>query len=190
MGKLTPNAVIGILRGKLGDLVFVPAADGTVIVKHRPVRKAEFTQSEKGNQSRFRKASAYVKFVRQQPGIYAFYQTIAKLTGKRPCDLAHADFFHPPVIQDVDLTSYTGRAGDLVQVHATDSVGVSGVSITIAQLDGLLLEHGEAQPGAESLRWVYLAQRDLSPGQTVLVHTIATDRLGNKVTKSVYQVLR
>jgi hypothetical protein len=80
MGKLTPNTVIGILRGKLGDLVFVPARDGTVIVKHRPVRKAEFSQAQMECQSGFGQASAYVKFVRQQAEIYAFYQTIAKVT--------------------------------------------------------------------------------------------------------------
>ena len=43
MAMLDPNTVIGILQGKVGDLVFVRTKDGRVIVRHRPVRKAEFT---------------------------------------------------------------------------------------------------------------------------------------------------
>ena len=60
MAKLDPNTVVGILRGKLGNLVFVPAADGSVIVKHRPTRKAAFSSAQTANQGRFGRAAAYV----------------------------------------------------------------------------------------------------------------------------------
>ena len=46
MAILNPNTVIGLLRGKLGELVFVRATDGTVIVKHRPSRRAPYTAAE------------------------------------------------------------------------------------------------------------------------------------------------
>jgi len=77
MAKLDPNSLVGQLRGKVGDLVFVPATDGTVIVKHAPVRKADFTEGEARTQSDFLRALAYVKAARQQPDLYAQYQAAA-----------------------------------------------------------------------------------------------------------------
>jgi hypothetical protein len=39
MGKLDPNHLIGILQGKIGDLVFAEGRDGKVTVRHRPVQE-------------------------------------------------------------------------------------------------------------------------------------------------------
>ena len=189
MAKLDPNTLIGILRGKLGDLVFVLAKDGTVIVKRRPVRGADFTGPELGNQSRFTQAAAYVKRVRQQPEIYAIYQAAARVSGKRACDLAHADFRHPPIIQDVDLQGYSGRIADPIRVQATDTLGVVSVCLTLAGLDELLLEHGDAHLEPGSSQWLYRAQTELPAGQTIVVHATATDRAGNSVTKTLHHAL-
>jgi hypothetical protein len=38
MGMLTPNLVIGVLHGTVGDLIFVPMKNGKICIKHRPVR--------------------------------------------------------------------------------------------------------------------------------------------------------
>jgi hypothetical protein len=61
MGKLDPNTLIGIINGRIGDLVFARTSDGTVIVRPRPQRQARFTLAELANQSQFARASAYVK---------------------------------------------------------------------------------------------------------------------------------
>ena len=37
MAILDPNTLIGIIQGKIGDLVFVRTKDGKVIVRRRPV---------------------------------------------------------------------------------------------------------------------------------------------------------
>jgi hypothetical protein len=42
MAKLDPNTVIGILQGKLGNLVFVRMKNGEVTVRQRPVRERTF----------------------------------------------------------------------------------------------------------------------------------------------------
>ena len=60
MGMLDPNTLIGILSGKLGDLVFSRLANGKVVVRRRPVRRAPPTASEIASIADFRRAQAYV----------------------------------------------------------------------------------------------------------------------------------
>ena len=50
MAKLDPNTIVGIIHGKLGDLVFVRAKDGTIIVRPRPAPKATVTAAERKGQ--------------------------------------------------------------------------------------------------------------------------------------------
>ena len=44
MATLDPNTLIGILQGKLGNLVFVRTKEGKIIVRHRPVRDSDRTE--------------------------------------------------------------------------------------------------------------------------------------------------
>ncbi len=189
MATLDPNTLIGILRGHLGDLVFVPARDGTVIVKHRPVRTAEFTDGERRGQNGFSKAAAYVKRVRQQPEIYALYQAAARAARKRACDLAHKDFRLPPVIEDVDLSTYRGSRGDSIRIRAVDDFAVASASVSLARLDGVILEHGAARTDGNGLTWLYVTQTEISLGQTILVHVTVSDWPGNQVTKTCHHAL-
>src|ERR1041384_526498 len=103
MGMFDPNALVGIINGKIGNLVFARTKDGRVIVRQAPVRVAAFTGPELVNQTQFAQAAAYVRKVKQQVVEYAVYQSAAKLRGKRACDLAHADLRHAPLISRVDL---------------------------------------------------------------------------------------
>jgi hypothetical protein len=59
---------------------------------------------------------------------------------KRACNLAHADFRHPPVIEDVDLSAYAGLPGQFIRVRAVDDFGVVGVAVVISTLDGAVLD--------------------------------------------------
>jgi hypothetical protein len=83
---------------------FVRTKNGKVIVRHRPVRRAHSTAGELAGQSLLAQANVYGRRIRQEPDQYALYQRAANLNGKRACDLAKADFYHPPVINDVDLS--------------------------------------------------------------------------------------
>src|SRR5690349_17894447 len=112
MAILHPNTLIGSLQGTLGDLVLVRTRDGRIIVRHRPVGTDHSTPAEQKAQAALRRANAYVQQVKADPQAYARYQTAARLRGKRACDLARADYAHAPVIQDVDLSGYTGHAAE------------------------------------------------------------------------------
>ena len=184
MANLNPNTVIGILHGKLGDLVFVRMKDGTINVRRPPSRKAPFTAPELASQERLKRGNRYSQRAKEEQDLRDAYHAASEQTGRRACDLAKSDIAHPPELDDVDLSAYFGRSGDTIRVRAVDDFGVSAVAITIAQLDGALIEHGPAGQASAS-EWIYTAQASVSPGQTVAVHVSVSDRPGNVATKTV-----
>ena len=189
MAKLDPNTVIGMLQGKLGNLVFSRLRSGVIAVRRKPVRQTPATPNELANQSRFEAAARYVTCVRLDPIRYAPYQAAGKLLGRRACDLANADFRHPPEVREIDPGGLAGHAGDSLAIEATDDFEVARVAVVISTLDGAILEQGDAVPDAASGRWRYVVRQDLSGGQTVLVRITAYDRPGNVAVKAVHYAI-
>ena len=189
MSKLDPNTIIGILQGKLGDLVFVRQPNGTITVRRPPVRKADFKPGELVTQNAFKGALAYVTWLKQQADHYAAYQAAAKLEGKRACDLANADFRQHPKLHDIDLSGYSGRPAELIAVEAVDDFGVAEVLVSITGLGGEFLENGAAVFDPVAARWIYTTTAILPLSQTVIVHVTAVDRPGNVVFKSVHHAI-
>jgi hypothetical protein len=189
MATLTPNTLIGVIHGKIGNLVFVRRKDGKVFVRHRPIRRAPPSEAELVTRHRLIESNRYVQRTKQQADVYALYQAAAKASGKRACDLARADFNHPPAIHDVDLSAYTGKTGDTIRIDAADDFGVDLVLLTITQLDGALIEHGAAVRQENDSKWVYTVQAAVTQGQTVVIHVKAWDRTGNMVTKTVHRAI-
>lgn len=99
--------------------------------------------------------------------------------GKTAYNVAVADFFSAPDIDEIDLSSYTGTVGDTIRVRATDDFKVTQVVVTIANADGSLVEEGEAVLQPNGLDWVYAATVDNPSleGDRILVQAI--DRPGN-----------
>lgn len=186
VAKLHPNNIIGILHGKVGDLIFVRRKNGSIHVRRLPVRKADFTAGEVASQNDFRQAAAYVRRTKLEPEQYAPYEAEGKITGKRACDLAHADFRCSPQIQDIDLSGYTGKAGELIDVEAVDNFEVAAVLLTIVGADGVLIEHGPALIQRAPAPWLYTTQATVPISQTVMIHVTAVDRPGNSVIKAVH----
>lgn len=181
MATLTANTVIGILHGRMGNLVFAQAPNGRVIVRRSPIRKAPATSGELLNRSKFAASVAYLKGVILTPGLYEAYRRQARLKNKRPCDLAISDFHHPPEIRDIEMGAYKGRAGDPIKVEAVDDFHVEEVFVTLARLDREVIELGPAVP--DDVHWVYRAQTNIALPQTVVVHATVADYAGNMVTK-------
>ena len=112
MANLTSNPAVGKVSGTIGDLVFVQLKNGTVAVRHRPVRKTAKKLGEIVNQEGFVKAVAYAKEVwNDQPELRAKYNSAAREQGRQGFHLAKADYRLPPSIGDVDLSRYRGNPG-------------------------------------------------------------------------------
>jgi hypothetical protein len=189
MGRVRTNNALGTIEGKLGHLAFVHCADGRVLVRMAPVRKAAFTPGELRSQSRFARAVAFVRSLRANPGAYALYQHAAQAKRKRACDLALSDFLNPPVIQDVDLSAYSGQPGQAVRIEALDSFAVQAVAVVVKRADGTLLEEGAAALDVTSGLWLYGTQSAVNAGQILFLEVSAADPAGNVATKSFHHLV-
>ena len=169
--------------------MFARAKDGTISVRSRPVREAAFTAGELKSQSRLIKGNTYVQQVKAAPAAYTAYQAAARLRGRRACDLAKADFAHPPAITDVDLSQHTGQPGQPICVQAVDDFEVKSVQLTFTRLDGVLIETGAAIFEAGSASWRYVTQVPVACGGVVVVHVTVSDHPGNQVTKTFEHAL-
>jgi hypothetical protein len=130
----------------------------------------------------FRLATVYGKAVMADPATKAEYTAKAKAKGTPVFALAVADFFHAPAVDEIDLSHYTGQPGETIHIRASDDFEVAGVSVAIHNASGTVLEQGAAVAGADG--WNYTATTSLPTGQTVSIDVTATDRPGNKTTKT------
>ena len=189
MAKLNPNQSIGNPTGAVGELVYAKQPDGRVIIRRRPGPESAQTPGEKANQSRFRLAVAYRQSVVSDPDKCAPYKTAARILRKRACDLALADFLKAPVIQNVDVANYTGKAAEMIGIDVADDFEVTSVEVLIRLLNGMPVEEGAAVRKSEC-QWVYWTRSSVAPGQALTIEVMAADRAGNVVIKSLDHVLR
>jgi hypothetical protein len=122
----------------------------------------------------------YAKNQMENPEAKAAYEANAKGAGQpNAYNIAVADFFHAPDIEEVDFSAYTGAVGNTIRVRAIDDFKVEAVTIEIYNPDGSMVESGNAIKQANGLDWVYTAtalNEDLSGDRVVIK---ASDMPGN-----------
>jgi len=171
------NIIIEGLSGKIGNLVFRRRkTDGKVFVAVPPSpHRTAPTGEKKRMNDKFKRAVLYGKSVIANPATKALYaQSISG--GQTAFNLAVADFLNAPVIEEIDVSSYTGKAGSVIRIKATDNFKVASVLVKIADADGTQIEVGEAiQDKIDDQYWLYLTNEfnELLPGSMITV--IASD---------------
>jgi len=51
---------------------------------------------------------------------------------------------HPPEIHRIDISHYTGKAGESIEITAGDDINVPSVGVLIVSDDGVVVERGSA----------------------------------------------
>jgi len=106
--------------------------------------------------------------------------------GRHRCTLRELilrDAQTPPTIQRIELSQYTGHAGEPIRVLATDDFFVAGVIVEIADHSGNELEGGAATCGDDGV-WTYRTTTALATGQLVLVSASVFDTPLNMAFRS------
>jgi hypothetical protein len=154
---------------------------GRTILSRKPVfaKDREFSEAQKGHQGRFREAVLYAKSAAAKETIYTL---IAAGTGRTGFNVAVADWFHPPEIEMIDLSEWTGRPGERIAIKALDDVMVKRVMVVITSSQEVVIEHGDAVPEEDGLWWVYTTTQR-APGNPKVI-ALAVDLPGN-VTQEV-----
>ena len=142
MARVRKNVLLEGLAGMVGgQLVFKRDKAGRTIVTNRPHfdEDRKFSASQLTQQARFREAMAYAKEASQTQAVYA---EKAAGTSKTAYNVAVADWFHMPEVGEIDLSGYTGAAGEVIRARVTDDVAVAQVTIVIATSAGEVVEQG------------------------------------------------
>ena len=132
---------------------------------------------------RFRAAADYVRDVLADPALRAAYEPLAEAQKARISQVIMTDYLRSPVIDDIDLGSFSGAVGSTFKVRALDDCGVMSVAIEIRAADDTLLEQGAATKVGS--KWVYAATVAHPEGTPITITATAVDRPGNKGTKAV-----
>ena len=155
MAQSKKNVVIHGMSGKLGGLVVFRQRFGKTLLTTAPgTRTKEQSAAQQEITNRFQKAVVYAKSVLADPAVKAEYKAAAG-EGRSAYNLAIADFFNSPSILNVDVSAYTGEAGQPIMMQVTDDYKVKSVSIAIRNADDSVVEEGMAVQQANLLDWVY-----------------------------------
>jgi len=91
------------------------------------------------------------------------------------------DYLHPPVIDQVDATDYSGRKGETIRMRFDDSVGIAKTRIVIRNCDGKVLERWIHAGGV----WGYVTRKNVPGAQIITIELSVTDHAGNTAQKTV-----
>ena len=179
MAKVKLNPVLEQIHGKIGDLVFKYYGD-EMIVGRKPDRTGILpTEAQLEHQERFRQAVLYGRLVMADPVKKADYGKAAKIKGKPLFSLTVADFFNAPIVDEVDLSNYSGAAGDPIVVRAHDDFKVSSLLVVISDINGGEIESGQAEETPlNGGRWVYTATNIVAQGNIVRIAVTVSDQPG------------
>jgi len=151
------------LSGKVGDLlVFRQRGGKTIVGKVPDMSEIERTGKQKAVTRKFQEAVIYAKAAIADDSLKEAYKEKTR-DGQTAYNVAIADFFNAPDIEEIDLSGYTGKAGEQIVVRATDDFKVAQVTVAIYTSDGTLVEKGEATLGTNGVDWTY--QTTVTSGQ-------------------------
>lgn len=173
--KVKLNPMFEQVSGQLGEMVF-RELNGKTVVSRKPLVTAAATENQTEHRERFKQAAAYGKAALADPATRTLYETLARSKNIPVFAMTIADFFNAPVVDALDLATYSGQPGDLIRISARDEVGVVAVQVSIADSAGNPLESGAAVQVAG--HWVYTATETIEADTSVVVQVVATDRPG------------
>ncbi|MEJ1239865.1 hypothetical protein WBG78_17130 [Chryseolinea sp. T2] len=179
------NPAVAGASGTLGNTLVYKQYNGKTIIANKGKKREKLSEKQEEQVGRFKQATKYAKRELQKPEMKSLY---AKGINKAKFimsayNVAIADFLTPPEIKEIDTKDYTGEAGQLIRVRATDDFKVKSVTITLADAEGEVIETGEAQERGKKGLWRYTTNiRRLAVKGTV-VTAVAKDYPGNTTTQ-------
>jgi hypothetical protein len=185
MAKINLNPLLRSLRGRIGDLVFVQEGDSLSVREAAEKRPLLRTPAQVAHTSRFVVASRWARTLLVDPVMHKLYQRACHghLT---PHNIAVRDYMHAPVVDAIDLESYTGNPGDVIRILASDDFKIVRMAVQILTVGRQVVEEGEAEWNAGAGCWVYTTRTQVPPETTVLIQAAAMDLPGNRGTAKAF----
>jgi hypothetical protein len=182
MAKVKLSSALIRARGKMGNVVFRKYHDEVIMAQVPDMSGVTPSAAQVAHRERFKLAVLYGHTVLADPAKKAIYEATAKAKGIPVFALTVAHFLRAPLVDQIDLSTYTGKAGESIRITASDDFAVAGVEVTIHDTGGAVLEQGAAT-AADGV-WNYVTTTNLPAGQQVSIEVTATDRPGHKTTRT------
>ncbi|HOX81758.1 MAG TPA: hypothetical protein PLJ60_19770 [Chryseolinea sp.] len=182
MSKISLNALVNGMSGKLGNAVLRRRGSRTVMASMPKERTSEFSIKEKAQQARFKRGAAYAKEAMKNPAIRAEYQQSAKKRESNAFAIALGDFLKPPSIDQIKTDGYTGKVNDIIAIQASDDFKVAAVKVAIRLPNDVLHESGVATFDGQALDWKYSITVANASVTGTKIQVIAMDYPGNEAS--------
>jgi hypothetical protein len=183
MAKVKLAPAVEAIRGHVGDMLFRHQFDQEYVGKMPDFSGVVPTENQIAQQDKFRLATVYGKAVMANATTKAEYAAAGKSRQVPAFALAVADFLNPPVVDEIDLSGYTGKIGDKISIRASDDYKVASVSVAIRDQGGAVLESGATVKQTDG-SWQYTATSALAEGQAVSIEVSAKDAPGHTTTRT------
>lgn len=180
MSDVELNETINGYRGSIGKLVFRKYKGRTIVARKVKSSKPP-TEAQLAYRAEFREASTFAKTVKANPALLAFYEPIAKQREIPLRAVVMGDYLKKPDIKPLDLDNYKGQIGDVIEIRATDDLGLAELNVKIVAQDGTPIESGPAiEEGERSGKWIYTATASVALGTDIFIEVKGCDHAGNK----------
>jgi hypothetical protein len=182
MAKVDLVKALEGIHGKIGTFLF-KTQHGKQIVMPLPdySHRAMPRQLEAQKPVMQRASQAWTTLKADNPVVAAAYAAKAKQLKRSVFSLFYDDCCNPPSVQEVDVSRYSGVAGQKITARVEDVFDVREVQVTIRASGGGVLESGLAAKSKPTGDWwVYLAQSDLQLTAGTTVEATALNWAGNR----------
>jgi hypothetical protein len=179
MSKVEMHAPFKHYRGTIGDLVYKKYR-GKTVVALKPEGKRRVSEAQSEHQQTFSQAATWAKAAVKDQELYPIYKALGDQREISAYAAAMADALKPPAIKGLDLTEYSGQAGDPIYFLATDNGEVRKALVAISDADGRTLEEGSAvEIDGDTGYRMYTTNSAIPVDTTVVVTVKVIDRPGN-----------
>jgi hypothetical protein len=179
MARAIDNVVIKGFSGSVGkQITFYQRAGKTIVGKAR--RKSAVAPSEKAIavRTRFSASIGYAKIAMKDPATKSLYKAVAA-PDQSAFNLAFRDAFLVPKVDSIDASNYHGQAGERITIQASDDFKVTGVTVSIHDPSGKLIEEGSASIDPNGADWVFVSTQNLATITGSKITGRAKDMPGN-----------
>jgi hypothetical protein len=154
MAKMTPNPLINGLSGAVGEMVH-RTLWGTHVISHKPDFSDRVPSPKQIAQNNQYKDAGFI-WDSLAPEVKVAYRDWGKRLNKPPYALFNKNHSRPPSVEKIDLSQYTGQAGQTIAITATDLFQVARVEVTVRDAAGTVAEKGAAAKVAGTQhQWTY-----------------------------------
>ena len=181
MAKVKLNRSLTSVSGKIDGMVFKTFKHGVQLTK-KPTFDGNWSEAQKRNREKLRRAADYANAVWADPVRKAAYEAIGRERDAwRVYPLITADFMNAPVVASIDMRSASSSGARTVTIKASDDIGVVGVAVVARAADGSTLAQGAAEETAPG-RWRCVLTANWPRAGAVEIEAAAEDRPGNRTS--------